>query len=234
MFCGCFRFRVISGLWPLHKGTIRRPRINEMFYVPQRPYLAIGTLRDQIIYPDSSEDMRRKGHTDEDLMRVLEIVNLQHVVAREGGLDAEADWKDVLSGGEKQRIGLSRIFYHKYEDDEFVSTCDRRCFFFSNKLVFQRPKFAFLDECTSAVSIDVEGKIYLAAINEYKITLLTIAHRATLWQYHNYILQFDGEGNYKFEELNSKLDQRLNLKSEKGKLINCCVSDYYWQSKLKV
>ena len=144
MFCGCFRFRVISGLWPLHKGTIRRPRINEMFYVPQRPYLAIGTLRDQIIYPDSSEDMRRKGHTDEDLMRVLEIVNLQHVVAREGGLDAEADWKDVLSGGEKQRIGLSRIFYHKYEDDEFVSTCDRRCFFFFKQTRFPKTQVRLL------------------------------------------------------------------------------------------
>ena len=44
-------FRVISGLWPLTKGKIQRPNLREMFYVPQRPYLAIGKLRDQIIYP---------------------------------------------------------------------------------------------------------------------------------------------------------------------------------------
>lgn len=48
--------------------------------------------------------------------------------------------------------------------------------------------------------------------------MLTIAHRASLWQYHNYILQFDGHGNWKFEELNANLDERLNLKQEKDSL----------------
>lgn len=78
-------FRILSGLWPLHSGVIHRPKINDLFYVPQRPYLVIGTLRDQIIYPDSVEEMKRKRITDRDLMEILEIVNLQQVVVREGG-----------------------------------------------------------------------------------------------------------------------------------------------------
>ena len=57
--------------------------------------MPIGTLRDQLIYPDSFTDMKKKKITDQDLMNILDIVNLQPVILREGGLDAVADWKDV-------------------------------------------------------------------------------------------------------------------------------------------
>ena len=90
-----------------------------------------------------------------------------------------------------------------------------------------------MDECTSAVSIDIEGKIYLTAINDFKITLLTIAHRASLWQYHNYILQFNGEGGFKFEELNSNLEDRLNLKEEKDSLEKLLLDVSNSKSRLK-
>ena len=64
-------FRVMSGLWPITAGTIHRPHMDKLFYIPQRPYLPPGTLRDQIIYPNSQRMMHARNKKDEDLAQTL-------------------------------------------------------------------------------------------------------------------------------------------------------------------
>lgn len=168
-------FRLLGGLWPIYGGAITRPNEKNLFYVPQKPYLALGTLRDQVIYPDTIQNMKEKNKTDEDLLELMALVKLEYVVTREGGWDSVADWADVLSGGEKQRVAMARLYYHE-------------------------PQFAILDECTSAVSIDVEGAMY-DHCRQRGITLFTVSHRSSLWKFHEYLLRFDGRGNFEFKNI---------------------------------
>lgn len=153
--------RLVAGLWPVYRGLVSRPRAigtDGIMFLPQRPYLSIGTLRDQVIYPHSEMDMRDAGRRDSELSRVLEEVRLGYLPEREGGWDCRKEWKDVLSGGEKQRMAMARLLYHE-------------------------PRFAFIDEGTSAVSSDVEGLLYEKA-KEKGITLVTISTRVSLKKYH--------------------------------------------------
>ncbi|TPX17157.1 uncharacterized protein E0L32_003275 [Thyridium curvatum] len=157
--------RIFAGLWPVYRGLASRPKAtgeDGIMFLPQRPYLTIGTLRDQVIYPDGEADMREKRKNEHDLKRVLEDARLGYLPDREGGWDTRKEWKDVLSGGEKQRVAIARLLYHE-------------------------PQYAFIDEGTSAVSSDVEGLLY-ETCKEKGITLITISTRASLKKYHTYNL----------------------------------------------
>ncbi|KAG2003640.1 ATP-binding cassette transporter [Coprinopsis cinerea AmutBmut pab1-1] len=173
--------RVLAGLWPAFgtDSSVYRPSPSDeelennkprqtLFVVPQRSYMVTGSLLENVIYPDTYSDFLKSGKTEEDLQKILESVFLGYLKEREGGWTTRKEWRDVLSGGEKQRLGLARVFY-------------------------KRPRFAVLDECTSAVSSDVEGRMYEAA-KSLGITLITISLRPSLMKYHTQLLTLTGEG----------------------------------------
>jgi ATP-binding cassette subfamily D (ALD) long-chain fatty acid import protein len=186
-------FRILGGLWPVHGGSLVRPPSSDIFYIPQRPYLSRGNLRQQIIYPKTEAE---NSMSDDDLKALLAIVKIDDIVDQVGGWDVEREWREDLSMGVQQRIAMARLFYHN-------------------------PKFAILDECTSSVTVDIESIMYTHA-KELGISLLTVSHRSSLWKYHDHILQFDGAGGYVFTDLNAekrlKLEEErltidLNLRS---------------------
>ena len=77
----------------MYNGVLKKPSTSSLIFIPQRPLMTMGSLRDQVIYPDTKEEMETKGWTDEDLMQVMDTVTLNHIIVREGGWDNKADWK---------------------------------------------------------------------------------------------------------------------------------------------
>jgi vitamin B12/bleomycin/antimicrobial peptide transport system ATP-binding/permease protein len=113
--------RALAGLWRDGSGTISRPALADVMFLPQRPYMILGSLRDQLTYP------RASGASDEQLHEMLEAVNLSNLCDRFGGLDAEMHWADVLSPGEQQRLAFARLLLNRPQYaflDEATSALD--------------------------------------------------------------------------------------------------------------
>ncbi|CAI0420307.1 unnamed protein product [Linum tenue] len=170
-------FRVLGGLWPLVSGHIVKPGVGselnkEIFYVPQRPYTAVGTLRDQLIYPLTS-DQEVEALTRSGMVELLKNVDLEYLLDRYPP-EKEVNWGEELSLGEQQRLGMARLFYHK-------------------------PKFAILDECTSAVTTDMEER-FCAKVRAMGTSCITISHRPALVAFHDVVLSLDGEGGWEVDK----------------------------------
>ncbi|OYE00077.1 ABC transporter ATP-binding protein/permease [Nostoc sp. 'Peltigera membranacea cyanobiont' 232] len=122
--------RAIAGLWNAGTGRLVRPPLEEVLFLPQRPYIILGTLREQLLYPNTNRQM-----TDAELKEVLQQVNLQNLLSRVDGFDTEVPWENILSIGEQQRLAFAR-------------------------LLVTHPSFTILDEATSALDLENEGRLY--------------------------------------------------------------------------
>ncbi|MEM8672896.1 MAG: ABC transporter ATP-binding protein/permease [Cyanobacteria bacterium P01_G01_bin.67] len=122
--------RAIAGLWNSGTGTIYRPDLSEIIFLPQKPYMILGTLRRQLIYPHDDFEI-----SEHQLNHALEAVNLADLAERSGGFEVEKDWDEILSLGEQQRLAFARILINK-------------------------PRYVVLDEATSALDIKNESSLY--------------------------------------------------------------------------
>ena len=158
-------FRAIAGLWPFGRGRIDVSEKGKRLFLPQKPYLPIGTLRYVLSYPEPAGKF-----SDERIREALQLVGLERIGS---ALDEEAHWEQRLSGGEQQRIALARVFLHE-------------------------PDWLFLDEATAALDEPLEEHLY-GLIEERlpHVTLISVAHRPTVAQFHTRhwtIVARDGSG----------------------------------------
>lgn len=158
--------RTIAGLWPGAAGSIERPLLRELMFLPQRPYMVPGNLRDQFLYPYPD-----RGISDDKIQEVVRRVNLIDVLDRVGGdLNQIIDWTNVLSLGEQQRVAFAR-------------------------LLVRRPRFAFLDEATSALDEGNQSLLY-SLVREFGIGFVSVAHRRTLLPFHDRVLFLNADGTW--------------------------------------
>ena len=129
--CGKTSFlRMISGLWAPTSGDVERPPTGELLFIPQKPYMLLGSLREQLCYP--TDEAR---FSDDQLRHVLDEVNLGALSSRYPDLDVKQDWPRILSLGEQQRLAFGR-------------------------LLLNAPRFVVLDEATSALDVATEDHLY--------------------------------------------------------------------------
>jgi len=174
--------RVLAGLWDSGTGTVHRdlaPAVGSRLFLPQRPYMVLGSLREQMLYPTWTADGERPCGipvpSEAHLRAALEAVRLGHLLQRQGGLEAMADWAAVLSLGEQQRLALTRV-------------------------ILARPALALLDESTSALDVASEEQVF-ALLKEGGTACVSVSHRLSLKGFHAKLLQFSpdtqgGEGCY--------------------------------------
>lgn len=160
--------RAIAGLWSTGLGRIRRPPLAEIMFLPQKPYMTLGDMRAQLLYPNLTTCK------DEDLFGTLAAVSLQDLPMRfQEGLSTVEDWSRVLSGGEQQRLAVARCL-----------------------LARPSPGLLVLDEATSALPVEEEANLY-KLLKQRDMSYISVGHRNTLAEHHEMVLQISDKGNWR-------------------------------------
>ncbi|XP_068432824.1 lysosomal cobalamin transporter ABCD4 [Clinocottus analis] len=182
--------RVLNRLWEAQSGFVHMttcfgPR--GTVFLPQKPYLTDGTLREQVIYPLKDIYPASGPVDDERIIQFLELAGVSSLLKRTGGLDEKVEWNwyDVLSPGEMQRLCFARLFY-------------------------LQPKYAVLDEATSALTEEAEAQLYRTC-KQLGMTLVSLGHRSSLEKYHDVQLKLCGGGLWELTKLKGGTK---NLKEE--------------------
>lgn len=161
----------MSGIWPYGRGTVQIPIGDKVLFLPQKIYLPMGTLRGAILYPHTEltyEGSEKEGLTLR-MQAVLRLVGLDHLCEK---LDVDATWSQILSLGEQQRLSMAKVLLNP-------------------------PQWLFLDEATSALDEGNEDLMYrLLQSRCPTMTIVSVAHRPRLRQYHVQELRLQGEGEY--------------------------------------
>lgn len=125
-------FRVTAGIWESGTGRVIRPPEQYLQFLPERPYLPPGTLRDLLLSPGSD-----RAQADAQVLQLASMLNLTAALARAGGVDTEHDWNDRLSLGEQQLFATVR-------------------------LILAAPRFAFLDRPQTILTNDQVARVLAA------------------------------------------------------------------------
>lgn len=170
--------RAIAGLWNAGTGRLVRPDLEEMLFLPQRPYIILGTLRDQLLYPHTTDQI-----TDQELEKILEKVNLQHLLTQTNVFDKQVNWENILSLGEQQRLAFARM-------------------------LVTRPSFAILDEATSALDLINEESLY-QQLQQTQTTFISVGHRESLFNYHQWVLELAENSRWQFLSVEDYQQQKF-------------------------
>ena len=156
--------RMMAGLWNCGTGTIERPDAGDLLFLPQHAYMILGSLREQLSYPNLEQVL-----SDEESREVLERVNLSDLEVRCGGFDRELDFEKVLSVGERQRLAFARV-------------------------LLKNPRYVLLDEATSALDHENEESLYEQLISTTATIVSVTHHPALVkYHSHVLELKPEGE-----------------------------------------